>query len=327
MGRMLEALKQPPSKRCPAPEEPSALRPFPPTPEPTAVEENEPEVPFIEVGGPTVQLSESVTGAAAPVAPPRPPAPIEQSVRLQPLPAPTPTPAAGQGKVSFQPVPFPGKTMALTPPENRFAAELLAYHQPEHPVSQQYRSLLANLTAQLPAVRIQVLLFTAPAPTIGTTTVLLNVAITAARQGQYRVAVVDANFQRPALAQRLGLPAVPGLREVLTGNVSLQRALQESGQLNLHALTAGHCRPGEEIRFPREAMRSILKQLRDRFELVLVDAPCWNTQPDLVALGAACDAVYLVLDAPPEEKPEAAHLFELIPQQGSQLRGCVLAQW
>ena len=186
--------------------------------------------------------------------------------------------------------------------------------------------MLAALTAQLPAVRIQVLLFTAPTPEVGTTTVLLNVAISCARQGQHRVAVLDANCHRPALAARLGLPTVPGLREVLAGTISLARALQETGQDNLLALTAGDVAAASDCRFSREAVRSVLKQLRDRFELVLVDAPCWNSHPDLIALGAACDAVYLVLEAAQAEKPETAQLLQVIPHQGSQLRGCILTQ-
>src|SRR5207244_12773075 len=89
------------------------------------------------------------------------------------------------------------------------APELIALHQPDHPLSQQYRLLQSALLAQLPATRPQVLLFTAAAPEVDTTTVLLNVAIASAQQGKPRVAVIDANLNRPAVAQRLGLEPVP----------------------------------------------------------------------------------------------------------------------
>src|SRR5207302_4777051 len=132
--------------------------------------------------------------------------------------------------------------------------------------------------AQLPAGRAQVLLFSAAVPGAGTTTTLLNLAITAARQGKARAVVVDAHLRRPTLAARLGLPAGPGLNEVLAGAVSLKRALRETGQANLHLLTAGEIASFSgptAVYVAGEAMRSVLRHLRDRFDLVLVDAPPW----------------------------------------------------
>jgi Mrp family chromosome partitioning ATPase len=80
------------------------------------------------------------------------------------------------------------------------------------------------------------------------------------------------------------------------------------------------------VRFSRDALRALLRQLRDRFELVLVDAPCWASQPELIALGSTCDAVYLVLEAAQEGKPEISRLIEMIARHGCQLRGCLLTQ-
>src|SRR5207247_1880385 len=53
-----------------------------------------------------------------------------------------------------------------------------------------------------------------------------------------RVTVVDANLARPALAERLGLSAGPGLREVLTGRTPLPWAVQNTRQTNLRAPVA-----------------------------------------------------------------------------------------
>jgi Mrp family chromosome partitioning ATPase len=202
---------------------------------------------------------------------------------------------------------------------------LIAFHQPEHPVSHQYRSLVANLAGQEPDTQIQVLLFTALSPRVGTTTVLLNVAITAARE-EARVAVVDANLRHPALAKLLGLPPAPGLREILNGTASLRSAIQETGQPNLFAMSAGADDPDEANHSSASIMRAVLHQLRDRFELVLVDAPCWESQPELIALGPVCDAVYLVLDQAQAGSAEARALYQMIPQQGGRLAGCILAQ-
>jgi Mrp family chromosome partitioning ATPase len=172
--------------------------------------------------------------------------------------------------------------------------------------------------------RGRALLFTAARAGSGTTTVLLNVAITAARPGRRRVLVVDANARQPAVAERLGLPIVPGLREVLSGSVSLEQALQSTEQANLLALTAGAAAPSG-TRFVAETLRSLLRQARQRFDLVLVDGPAWDGRPEVRGLGLACDAVCLVLPEREADTAEADALLQAIPEQGARLAGFIVS--
>jgi Mrp family chromosome partitioning ATPase len=216
---------------------------------------------------------------------------------------------------------------------------LVAYHAPGDPVSGRYRDLLGALLAALGDVSgargglptrtfpgAGALLFTSARPGAGTTTVLLNLAVTAVRQGRRRVVVVDANLRRPGVAARLGLPEFPGLCEVLGGTFSLDHALQETEQANLLALTAGFPSGGERagVRFVAETVRSLLRQLRQRFDLVLVDAPPWDGRPDVALPATACDAVCLVLAGQEAETPRVDDLLRGIPAQGVRLVGCVL---
>jgi len=190
-------------------------------------------------------------------------------------------------------------------------------------VSEQYRTLAEGISGQLPVGRPQVILFTALEPEIGTTTVLLNTAITYARQGRLRVAVVEANLSHPALARRLGIPEAPGLRELLAGSAALNEVLHETGQPNLSALPGGD---GGMPRMLGEAIRPALRQLRERFDLILLDAPCWDGRPEMVALGSACDLTYLVLSDASAETAETEAWIRTLPQQGARLRGSIVTQ-
>jgi hypothetical protein len=222
---------------------------------------------------------------------------------------------------------------------SRIGPEVVAYHAPGDPVSGRYRDLLAALLTALGDLSgtrtglaprtvpgTPALLFTSARPAAGTTTVLLNLAVTAVRQGRRRVVVVDANFRRPGVAKRLGLPEIPGLREVLGGTVPLDHALRETEQTNLLVLTAGGPAVGEQagMRFVAETVRSLLRQLRQRFDLVLVDAAPWDGRPDLTVPGTACDAVCLVAAEQEAETPEVDALLRGIPAQGAAVVGCVL---
>jgi Mrp family chromosome partitioning ATPase len=199
---------------------------------------------------------------------------------------------------------------------------LIASHQPDHPVSVQYRSLAAELVSQLPGGGPRVLLFTAAAAGAGTTTVLLNLAITLARQDATRVTVVDANFAAPALAARLGLPAGPGLSDALARRTPLTWCLQETPQPNLLALPVG------KLAVPRGGanLGSLLEPLRSRNDWVLVDAAPWGDGPEPAELADGCDAIYLVLRQNDLGAPAAAALQDAILEQTGRLRGCVLTQ-
>jgi len=271
MGRILEALKK--SPRLPVP---VADRPFLHTPGPdseplageggssglvSSSESSTEEIPFIEVGPHrSMEASPSVLAAS-------PPANYGPRLAVPPCGEPVTEAKREKGQATLptpeqdEEAPMPrklreraldavvGSVAGAEIPRPRLAPELIAYYRPDHAISQQYRKLLAPLLSVAPESRSQVLLFTAARPGSGTTTVLLNVALTAAGHGRRRVVVVDGNLRRPALADKLGLGAVAGLREVLGGTCSLEHALRETDQRNLFALTAGIVPASGGVRF------------------------------------------------------------------------------
>jgi Mrp family chromosome partitioning ATPase len=266
------------------------------------------EVPFIEVGPrKSMEASPSVL-ACTPVSPPRAPLPQAAAPR---------EPVSAPRSIHFRAVPDHSAA------RSRLAPELVAYHAPDQPAARQYREVCDAVLNAVAGDRAAALLFTPALPRSGNTTTLLNIALTAARQERRRVVVVDANPRQPAVAERLGLPAAPGLREVLAGAATLEDVLQATEQANLFALTAG-VRDAGGVRFVAETMRSLLRQLRQRFPLVFVDGPCWDGRPDVTALATACDAVFLVAPEQEAETPQTDALLRLISDRGARLAGCIL---
>lgn len=277
------------------------------------------EVPFVEVGGPNLEGSASVLASAAP--------PSISSIQKGKESA---KPVQGRqedrikisapGEIAFQLLPASPPPWA--PAVERFAPELVALHLPDHSVSQQYRDLLVRVTDV--AERSQVFLFSGGTPGSGTTTVVLNLAITCALERTKRVAVVDAHMARPAVAGRLGVTLTPGLAEVLAGTAHLTQALQETGINLFQVLTAGQALKGDATRLAGKPMAQLLHHLRERFDLVLVDIPPTEDAADLPGLSKTCDGVYLVLKQGVGEESEAQDSIDELVQQGIRLRGCVM---
>jgi len=198
---------------------------------------------------------------------------------------------------------------------------VIVYHQPDHPVSSEYRTVRDEIRKQFEEPTPRVLLFAAATPVAGTTTVLLNTAASLTQDGA-RVLIVDANFDRPAVARRLGIPETPGLAEVLGQTVPLAWALQPTAVENLHALAAGL--PADETpRVMAADLPRLLSQLRQWFDWVLVDGGVWDEWLGQESAGPACDAVYLVTRQVDIDRPEFAGLRVSVANSGGVLRGYV----
>jgi Mrp family chromosome partitioning ATPase len=256
-------------------------------------------IPFVEVGGP----DGFITSIAAPKAAPRP------AVEAKPVEQP------GYLSVQFHP------GSAARTAGSDVAAELVAHHFPEHTISGEYRTLRDEIRQQLSEIGPKVLLFTAARPQSGTTTVLLNYAITlAAESPESRVAVIDADFDHPQIAKKLGAADHHGLSDVLGNSVPLAWAVQPSAVSRLQVIPAGtsDMKPAAITDLPR-----ILSQLKQSFDWILIDAGQWGKRPDRDGVSANVDAVYAVTRSTDLERTEFAGLRDRIAHSGGTLRGYI----
>jgi hypothetical protein len=273
MARWLEVFKQAPPKAAPLPTAPAAA---PAPPSVAALDDS--VLSFIEVGGPreTTEASADVLATALPtprkVALAKPPELRYRSVRLLPA-----APARPRW-ATFSP---------------RYAGELIVAHDPRHPVSKQYTELLHALLAPRTDKSPLLLWFLGAAPKCGTTTVVLNLALTAAQSGPAPVTVVEVGPRR-ALPQRVGLPS---------GSPFFQ---DKSKRLRFV------CGAGRE----GDSLAAILQNEPEG--LILVEGPNLEEMPeDVSAMAEACDAVYVV--ASDEERPPVDDL-------GRTVDGWIIAQ-
>jgi hypothetical protein len=321
MSKLRQTLRQ--TSNSPVPAEPADTECQPIETEPAE------EIPYIEVGPRhSFEGSPDVLAAAAPegrAAEARAARFISAARTAVAKPAARPD-TAPETAPTFQPSSLPRPHNVLfrsLAPKSRFAPELVAFHAPGGQPSARYAELLESLLGAVMdkgSAGPTALLLLGTRNEAGTTNVLLNVAITAARQG-LRVVVIDANLRRPAIAARLGLAPAPGLTEVLAEERTVAEALRTTEQANLSVLTAGSPTPTLAT---TEAIRWLLNELRGRFDLVLVDGPRWDGRTVAAALAGASDAVFLVVPRNEADSPPAKDLVRTLPEQGVRLAGCIL---
>lgn len=162
-----------------------------------------------------------------------------------------------------------------------------------------FQSLRRSLSASGPERALQVIGLTSPRSGGGTTLSAANLAISFARQGE-RVALVDADLREGDLFRLVRGARAPGLGDVLAGTVPLETALQEldldhSTGRGITFLPSGNHRSDASDLLASEAMGSLIRELRARFDRIILDTPALHQVADGALVGAHGDALILVI--------------------------------
>jgi len=130
----------------------------------------------------------------------------------------------------------------------------------------------------------------------GKTISAINLATVFALRTDVRVLLVDADFRRSCVADHFGIPAGPGIADVLSGKCELSEAIVSLEQLpNLCVLPAGSsaANPAELLETP--AWHSMCRSLREQFAIILFDAPPVAAVADYELIEKNCDGVLMVV--------------------------------
>jgi capsular exopolysaccharide synthesis family protein len=131
----------------------------------------------------------------------------------------------------------------------------------------------------------------------GKSTTIANLAIAHAREGK-RVIVVDLDLRRPTIATLFDVDPRPGVIEAAYGRVPLERALKSvpSGAPGRSLQVLGsdpRVRELSEFTASRE-LRALIQELRERADLVFIDAPPLLVSSDAITIGGMVDGIVFV---------------------------------
>jgi succinoglycan biosynthesis transport protein ExoP len=171
-----------------------------------------------------------------------------------------------------------------------------AIDQPYSAFTEEVRSICSKVARLLPESLGGVILISSPEPGDGKTTIALALAAAAIATGRSAI-VVDLDLRRPELAERLGqAPNEADIVSFLRGEASLDQVIVACPGIpslkSLSALTAAED-PGALIASRR--LRTMMGELRERFDLVIVNTPPVLAVHDAVSLAPLADVVLLVV--------------------------------
>ena len=207
---------------------------------------------------------------------------------------------------------------------------LVALTAPMSAAAEQYRMLLHRLR-HLRALRgdaIQggaVVAVTSAVRGEGVSLTAANLALTAARSRDARVALVDCDLRHGGLAQLFGMGARAGLAEVLTGKTEVGEALGRYHEGHVAVIAAGRA-PGAESASLLAGQRfaQTLSLLRTLFDEIYLDVPPALATADAQVVAYKVDGIVMVARAgltPREQVAAAVRQLSGAPVWGLVLNG------
>ena len=163
------------------------------------------------------------------------------------------------------------------------------------PRSEGFRVLRTNLQFIDPDKDRKVFVVTSSLPGEGKTTTAINLALVLAEGGE-RVALIEADLRRPKVGAYLNIEGTVGLTTVLVGRMDLHDAIQHlPGRAGLDVLASGRTPPNPAELLKSHAMAHVIKQLRDEYDIVLIDAPPLLPVTDAALLASQADGAILIV--------------------------------
>jgi tyrosine-protein kinase len=211
------------------------------------------------------------------------------------------------------------------PRKLRSRDDLVMVAEPYSVGGEAFRTLRTNLDFVTLDSAPRTIMVTSAIQAEGKSTTVANLAVASARAGKHAI-LVDLDLRRPYIDRFFPFEQRPGLTEVALGYADLDDAILSVGLTGstasggsrrsqpaaqtaspvengngykkvdavLDAISAGPIPPNGGDFIGSQALAEILAQLRERYDLVLIDAPPLLRVGDGIALSARVDALIVV---------------------------------
>ena len=190
-------------------------------------------------------------------------------------------------------------------------ARLVSHFAPKSTIAESYRALRTGVEFIATEQKMKVIAVTSSSMREGKTTVISNLAMTTAQIGK-KVLLIDADLRKPMINTIFGIEREPGLSDIILGNYNWDEVIKTDTDImmgkmgmeditttaqginNLNIITSGLIPPNTSELLNSSKMNEILSQVKDSYDMVLVDSSPVLQTTDAVIVAAKVDGVVMI---------------------------------
>lgn len=174
-------------------------------------------------------------------------------------------------------------------------ALLVNMQKPREAPGEEFRTLRTRLNHLQTVQPLRTLVVTSASPAEGKSFTAVNLALTQAQLTDKKVILTDFDFRRPSVDKTLQLTPSPGITDYLRGEIPLAKAIRKLENPNLYVMTAGQPVPNPLELLNLRECRTLLDDLRQNFDWVIIDSPPLLFAADGNLLATMSDGTMLVV--------------------------------
>jgi capsular exopolysaccharide synthesis family protein len=229
--------------------------------------------------------------------------------------------------------------LPLLPPDTRLGVgnaraqrrqrDLYAHLYPQSLMAERCRGIRTSLAFAQGSEALRTIMITSPSSSEGKSSTAMNLAL-AFCQASKRVVLIDADMRRPRIHQVFPMPREKegvGLSALLSGQATLDQVIvdaPEDAPTNLKILPCGALPGNPAELLDATVFRRALSDLRDRFDVVIVDTPPVLPVTDPLIIAREVDGVIVVTRCESTTRGELQRTLGQLAKGDTNLLGVVL---
>jgi capsular exopolysaccharide synthesis family protein len=206
----------------------------------------------------------------------------------------------------------------------RVEPRLVAITHPNSSYCEEYRSLRTHVLHKSQRQKLQSIVVASVNPSEGKSVTAINLSWLLAQTDGVRCLIIDSDLRMPSLADYLGIETDKGLSDILTGETTLKEAIVRLEPSGLHMLPGGDARTDVAELISGPKFKEILREAREMFDYVIIDAPPLGIFTDATVLINHADGAMLVVRANRTKYNSLERVLEQLPKE--RMLGVVLNQ-
>jgi capsular exopolysaccharide synthesis family protein len=206
----------------------------------------------------------------------------------------------------------------------RVEPRLISITQPHSTYCEEYRNLRTQVLHKSQRQKLQSIVVASINPSEGKSVTALNLSWLLAQTDGVRALLIDSDLRMPSLTDYLGIETDRGLSDILAGTSSLKDSIVRLEPAGLHLLPGGEARTDVAELISGPKFREILRQAREMFDYIIIDAPPLGIFTDATVLINHADGAMLVVRAGRTKYSAVDRILESLPRE--RMLGVVLNQ-